>query len=311
MPWTQAVARCTAEGEPFVLATVLATSGSTPRSGGSKMVVSAHALFDSIGGGQLEHLVVERCRQMLQGTSETREITHFPLAAAALQCCGGSMTVLLESFGLSAMRLCIFGAGHVGRRVALLMQELACTVELVDSRADQLALAPAGARHTCLDDPATRVHTLDSGTHVLVMTHDHLLDYQLILALLSRPATRSLGLIGSATKWERFRRRLLADGIPPDRISEVRCPVGRTDIPGKEPMAVAIAVAAALLQQREATQAAQETIGWRQVRSSLLPVTHADEHTGARAGTGATASVPARDGPLLREGLLLVEGKAR
>ena len=33
------------------------------------------------------------------------------------------MTVLLESFGVQSLRLCVFGAGHVGRRVAQLMRE--------------------------------------------------------------------------------------------------------------------------------------------------------------------------------------------
>jgi xanthine dehydrogenase accessory factor len=299
LSWQRAVAQCETGGTPFVLATVLATSGSTPRTPGSKMVVCSDALFDSIGGGQLENLVVARARQLLDGTTDTREITHFPLAAAALQCCGGSMTVLLEAFGLSAMRLCIFGAGHVGRRVAMLMQEVACNVELVDSRADQLELAPQGVRRVHLDAPARHVDALRPNSHVLVMTHDHQLDYELMLALLARPAAPSLGLIGSRTKWDRFRRRLLADGVPIERIAKVRCPVGRTDIPGKEPMAVAIAVAAQLLQFRAEQQAlAQEQqqqqqqqqqargLSWRGIRSSLLPAAEVEAQACLDGDTG-------------------------
>ena len=283
LSWQRAVARCDAEGTPFVLATVLATSGSTPRTPGSKMVVCARDQFDSIGGGQLENLVVERSRQMLDGGADTREITHFPLAAAALQCCGGSMTVLLETFGLSAMHLCIFGAGHVGRRVAMLMQELSCVVDLVDARADQLELAPPGVRRVLLDEPASHVDTLGPRTHVLVMTHDHLLDYQLMLALLTRAPGPTLGLIGSHTKWARFRRRLLADGVPMERIAAVRCPVGKADIPGKEPMAVAVSVAAYLLQVRGEAQAPACTLGWRQVRNSLVPSNPSDTDIDAQA----------------------------
>ena len=268
--WHEATARCAAEGTPWVLATVLATTGSTPRAAGSKMVITADAVFDTIGGGQLEQLVTERGRQLLQGAADSREITHFPLAAAALQCCGGSMTVLLESFGLSTMHLCIFGAGHVGRRVALLMQELQCVVTLVDSRSDQLEQAPGGVRRLGLADPLLHIPNLGRHVHVLVMTHDHLLDYQLMLALLRRPPCRSLGLIGSNTKWDRFRERLLADGVPAERLDAVRCPAGRVDIPGKEPMAVAIAIAAQLLQQRPGTGTTSHNLHWRQIRSSLV-----------------------------------------
>lgn len=295
LPWSDAVARCASDNVPFVVATVLATSGSTPRAAGSKMVITHGALFDSIGGGQLENLVAQRSRELLAGASDTREITHFPLAAAALQCCGGSMTVLLESFGVDVMRLCIFGAGHVGQRIALLMQELHCAIELVDTRSDQLECAPAGTRRLLMQEPVDHVSRLDARTHVLVMTHDHQLDYRLMLALLRRTPCASLGLIGSDTKWERFRSRLLDAGIPAERLATVQCPIGCADIPGKEPMAVAIAVSARLLQLRDAHRPpVAATLGWRQIRSSLLPCHHTlpcDETAtpGASAVRGALA----------------------
>lgn len=269
--WQQAVAQCDRRGVPFVLATVLATSGSTPRNAGSKMVVSDAAVFDTIGGGQLEAMVVERGRELLGGTADAREITHFPLAAAALQCCGGSMTVLLEAYGVATMRLSIFGAGHVGRRVATLLRELSCHVELIDARAEQLDGVGSTAHCIRLDAPESHVGTLGARDHVLVMTHDHQLDYRILRALLRQPPTASLGLIGSRTKWSRFHRRLLDDGISADRLAAVRCPVGRSDIPGKEPMAVAIAIAAELLQLRGDVAAPSSAMGWRQIRYSLLP----------------------------------------
>ena len=104
MNWRTALKFCAESGEPHVLCTVLAASGSTPREAGAKMVVTAERIYDTIGGGQLEHLVIEAARGSLADARSGQQITNFPLAAAANQCCGGSVTVLFESFVDQLMR---------------------------------------------------------------------------------------------------------------------------------------------------------------------------------------------------------------
>ncbi|MGA0839881.1 MAG: xanthine dehydrogenase accessory protein XdhC [Pseudomonadales bacterium] len=283
--WPLAVSRCAERGEPFVLATVLATSGSTPRSSGSKMVITASRTHDSIGGGQLEQLVIQRSREMLEEKHGGCEITHFPLAASAMQCCGGSMTVLLEALGMSALRLHIFGAGNVGRRVARLMRELDCSVTLIDARKEELAKAPKNITVRQHDDPPALLPAIAPGDHVLVMTHDHLLDYQLVKGLLKQGHGWT-GLIGSETKWRRFRARLLADGLSEVRVNTVCCPVGRFPGSGKEPMAVAISIAAQLLELRPNHRTTND-LSWRQIRSSLLQYeeTHLNDSSRAPSHT--------------------------
>jgi len=54
-----------------------------------------------------------------------------------------------------------------------------------------------------------------------------------------------VGLIGSASKAARFRARLRRDGIDPTGLT---CPIGVSGIVSKLPTAIAIAVAAQLLQ---------------------------------------------------------------
>ncbi|MCY4180548.1 MAG: XdhC family protein, partial [Litoreibacter sp.] len=54
------------------------------------------------------------------------------------------------------------------------------------------------------------------------------------------------GLIGSDTKWARFRRRLAALGHSDAQISRIRCPIGQKEL-GKHPQAIALGTAAALL----------------------------------------------------------------
>ncbi|TIW18546.1 MAG: xanthine dehydrogenase accessory protein XdhC, partial [Mesorhizobium sp.] len=47
------------------LVEVAVTKGSTPREAGAFMLVSASAIFGTIGGGQLEYMAIDKARQML------------------------------------------------------------------------------------------------------------------------------------------------------------------------------------------------------------------------------------------------------
>jgi xanthine dehydrogenase accessory factor len=57
-----------------------------------------------------------------------------------------------------------------------------------------------------------------------------------------------IGLIGSATKWATFKRRLAERGFSEAECQQVTCPIGVPGIEGKEPEVIAVAVAAQLLQ---------------------------------------------------------------
>jgi xanthine dehydrogenase accessory factor len=81
------------------------------------------------------------------------------------------------------------------------------------------------------------------------MTHDHALDYELCRAVLSRADSAWLGLIGSASKSARFKSRLLRNGLSRETVSGLVCPIGIPGISSKLPGAIAVAVAAQLLQQ--------------------------------------------------------------
>jgi xanthine dehydrogenase accessory factor len=82
-----------------------------------------------------------------------------------------------------------------------------------------------------------------SDAAVLILTHDHALDYRLTAASLSGEAA-FIGLIGSQTKRARFVSRLRADGIDPSRLT---CPIGLPGITGKDPGIIAVATLAQLL----------------------------------------------------------------
>ena len=88
--WSAAIQHCQQSGSAYVIATIINTQGSTPRDGGSKMVIAADATYDTIGGGQLEFLLVQQARELLAQNKNCQVLKAIPLAAEAAQCCGGS-----------------------------------------------------------------------------------------------------------------------------------------------------------------------------------------------------------------------------
>jgi xanthine dehydrogenase accessory factor len=90
------------------------------------------------------------------------------------------------------------------------------------------------------------------------MTHSHDEDLAICEALLAHPMFGWAGVIGSGPKTKRFRQRLLQRGFSAAAIARLTMPIGVAGIASKEPAAIAVAVAAQLLQLREARARGRE-----------------------------------------------------
>jgi xanthine dehydrogenase accessory factor len=249
--WVATLAKLDAAGEAAVLVTVLAARGSTPRESGCKMVVTEAAAHGTIGGGHLELKAIEIGRQILAGdlTTEGPLLREFPLGPSLGQCCGGTATLLFEIVRPPSRRIALFGAGHVGRALVKVMAELPCRITWIDSRANEFpADIPSNTATLVSAAPEYEVAALPPDSYVLVMTHSHQIDLAIVEAALRRGNFRYVGLIGSRTKRARFLRRLAQRGVTTDAIARLVCPIGVTDIAGKHPAEIAIAVAAQILQ---------------------------------------------------------------
>ena len=257
----RAIQRLRERREPGVLVTITSVRGHSPREAGAKMVVSADRTWDTVGGGNLEAVAVERARAMIADGIVSPETLEIALSDKApfqhgVQCCGGEVGLLLEPLPV-VPSVAVFGMGHVGLELARILARHDLELHLVDSRADQLTTA----RLSVLDDAVANVHVhqvpvlpelvigeLPHGTHVLVMTHDHAEDAALCDAALrsDRPAT--IGLIGSTAKWARFRKKLAEEGHSPEAIARITTPIGLPEMTGKVPAVIAVSVAASILQ---------------------------------------------------------------
>jgi xanthine dehydrogenase accessory factor len=135
------------------------------------------------------------------------------------------------------------------------LSRLEIRLDLVDSRAeqlDQLRLADitAGLADVTVHRAVVGelvLERLPAGAHVVIMTHDHAEDFALCDAAIRDDRFASIGLIGSRTKWARFRRHLAEAGHTDAAINTITSPIGLPHLRGKEPAVIAVGVAAQLI----------------------------------------------------------------
>jgi xanthine dehydrogenase accessory factor len=246
--WVEALGQLQENGSDYVLVTLLGSRGSTPRESGTKMVVCEHSSFGTIGGGHLEFKAMAMAADMLRRGNSQQKIEYFPLGPGLGQCCGGSTTVLFESFTASRFNIMLFGAGHVGLALTDILKQLPCRLHWVDNRESlHPESLPANVLPVVSDNPAGEVADMPPGSDYLIMTHNHQLDFEILEAVLRRGDARYVGLIGSDTKWRRFKMRMEHKGYTEDFYQQVHCPVGLAQVPGKRPIEVAVSIAGELI----------------------------------------------------------------
>jgi len=167
--------------------------------------------------------------------------------------------VLYERLVPRETGLWLFGAGHVGRQLVNILAPLPFSITWIDSR-DQAFPGglPANVRAIESPHPADEVRGLRAGDWALVMTHSHDEDFDICRALLEHGRFGWAGVIGSQPKTARFRQRLAQRGFKASSIARLTMPIGIKGIRGKEPAAIAVAVAAQLLQLRDARASSAE-----------------------------------------------------
>jgi xanthine dehydrogenase accessory factor len=243
--WVDTLATFRRDGTPCVLVT--AAHGAAHA---GKLVVTSDGAIGTLGFG-LDMRAAEIARALLANGESVRLMQIGAPDAPAL--------FLFEPQRAADFSIVLFGAGHVGRALIPMLAGLPCHITWVDSRDDQFPHdLPANVTAVCTDAPTVEVEAAAPGSYFLVMTHSHALDQELAEAVLARSDFAYFGLIGSVSKRRAFEKRMKNRGVPPARFRYMTCPIGVPGISGKEPAAIAIAVAAEVLQARERRAATAE-----------------------------------------------------
>lgn len=250
--WFEFLSELRARSAPCVVVVVTGVRGSAPREVGARMIVAEDQLaWGTIGGGNLEHMAIAHATQMLERSSARSESHEYTLSEQVGQCCGGQVTLFYEAFLWRRRRIVIFGAGHVGQALGGLASYLGAQIQIIDprSRGELQPPLPENPAYEVLfiDSPEEEIDNIEEDSLVLIMTHNHGLDLEILERALKRGTFPYLGLIGSERKWLRFKKRLEQRGFSSQQIASVRCPIGAART-SKEPTAIAISTAAELLE---------------------------------------------------------------
>jgi len=261
----QEAARRSAQREAFVLCTVTATARSVPRDAGAKMIVAPDgSIAGTVGGGPLEAVVIAEAVKLLRENGPAGErrfalttagdaaeplLPGQPISEDLGMKCGGEVTVFLDVVR-PAPRLVLYGAGHVGERVAAVAAEVGLATTVVDDRekfanrerfprASEVRLADLAA------DPLGGV-AVGASDFVVILTRCHALDESVLEAALKTPA-RYIGLIGSRRKIALILRNLARRlGRDPRDDARLHAPIGLR-LGDKTPGEIAISILAEIL----------------------------------------------------------------
>jgi len=278
MNWNQASFELSQQGKAYVLITIVGVTGSTPRNSGTKMVVSDNDIFDTIGGGHLEHKAIKQAKVLLSANKDGQVLEHFQLGSQLGQCCGGNASVLFECFAANTINVVVFGAGHVGQALIPVLAGLPCHITWIDSREAQFLpqyTQYANVTTIVSEQPEEEVANLPKNALYVVMTHNHQMDFDISHEVLKRADFHYLGLIASDTKWKRFQQRYKHREVDQELVNKMHCPIGIPEVLGKRPMEVAVSIAGQIivnyqnLLPSKVTQKADKGIAWQDIKQLL------------------------------------------
>jgi len=240
-------------GKPFVIVTITASDGSTPRKIGAKMIVLENGdIIGTIGGGPLEHKCAAIAVETL-GDQKCRKV-GFELSELALTC-GGSVEVFFEPHP-SRDRAVIFGGGHIAYQLVPLLNSIGFRTAIVEDRSEYLQrdryadcekILTPGYGIEELEKSCSEIDLKDSD-YVVIITRGHeLSDGKVLDYLIGLPFNfKYAGMIGSKNKVFECMKGLVDKGCPKDKLARVFAPVG-LDIGGETPAEIAVSIAAQML----------------------------------------------------------------
>lgn len=238
------------EGRAAALAIVVETQGSVPRQPGSKMLVWQDGqIVGTVGGGQMEALVIAEAQQALRD-GQCRMFTYnlADLDAGDPGVCGGTMKIYVEPL-LPPPTVLVIGCGHVGKAVAELAKWLGYHVIVADDRPgyatpEQLP-GMDGYVEAAPHELAAKV-AITTFTYVVAVTRGLNVDETLLPALLKTPAPY-IGLIGSRRRWALTVQALREQGVSPEDLARVHAPIGLS-IGAETPKEIAVSILAEIIQ---------------------------------------------------------------
>jgi xanthine dehydrogenase accessory factor len=234
------------------LCIVTSSEGSTPRHMGSKMLVYPDGRFiGTVGGGDLEHRVMEEARSALEDGKP--RLLHYNMSDPSRGdpgVCGGQVEVFVEPI-LPPATLVVIGGGHVGKAVAHLAKWLGYRVAVSDDRPEfcnRETIPDADAFYVCSMADLPGQLKIDPRTVLILTTRGSSVDVEGLPTLLDTKAGY-IGVIGSKRRWATTVKELNTRGISPEKIASVHSPIG-LELQAETPHEIAVSILAEIMMVR-------------------------------------------------------------
>lgn len=243
------LARLVRAQERAAYCVIVSATGSTPRQAGSKMIVYPDGrIMGTIGGGEMEHRVVEEALLAIEaGQPRTVSYAMSDPDRGDPGVCGGQLEVYVEPI-LPSPTVVVIGAGHVGKAVVELAKWLGFSVVVSDDRPDfssKEQVPDADVHHTGTMETIAKEFNIHQQMYFVLTTRNVEVDAAGLPVLLKTPAA-FIGVIGSRRRWETTRKLLFEQGIAAEEIDRVYSPVG-LELNAETPEEIAVSIMAQII----------------------------------------------------------------
>jgi xanthine dehydrogenase accessory factor len=233
-------------------ASVVESDGSTPAKSGMKLAIGiSDILFGNLGGGELEHKVIELVRETRPSQPQTLSFSLTQDAPKAdfqtSMICGGQVKVFVEPLH-RGNSLFIIGAGHCGRALGHLAKLTGFHVSLIDNRPQVISADLSENCHIAiLHDYGDLGEVVDFSPQswVVIMTHGHLHDKEVLEQCIRKPLNY-LGMIGSKQKVAQTLAILKQKGFTDEELKACHAPIG-LPIGSQTPYEIAVSIMAEII----------------------------------------------------------------
>jgi len=255
------VLKLKANGERAALATLIFTSGSTPREQGAKMLIREDgSIFGTISGGILEEQVREEAKNIIrEGKPKILDLDLTGKNEKGM-ICGGVAKVYIEPI-IPIPTLYIFGGGHISFSLAKIAKILGFQVVVIDDRKEYANPERFPEADKTIADDYRNVFSQiapNKFSYIIIVTRGHAHD-QTVLGWAITTDAKYIGMIGSRRKTKTVYDNLIAQGVNEDAFKRVHAPIG-LDIHAETPEEIAVSIMAEIIKVHRSDQTKGKSI---------------------------------------------------
>ena len=225
------------DGQPIVIATLLARSGRELQFAGRILVGADGRVRGSLGSAEMD------------ARAAAAAIAQLPHGTPRLAPMGEAHDLLIEPVA-GKPRLVVAGGGHVSQAIARQAMLLDFDVTILEDRPEFASPERFGGAHVRTGPVPEVLGSLSYGwnSYIVIATRGHKLDGDCVLAAVNTNA-RYIGLLGSRRKAVLIADMLREAGVPQARIDAIHTPVG-LDLGGRTPAEIALSIMAEITRER-------------------------------------------------------------